>query len=136
LPTVLSLPNVKRNKIGDKQVARPRLGGAIASPVPQSRRIGHKYRPSSNIKVKGQSSRSSTKKNEKKCGVISIDNAWQGDTCAVCRTLHAATDESIVWPPMGDGVMAVHVDDGLRAVLSGAVLAGAATPVGKSAHAV
>ena len=36
----------------------------------------------------------------------------------------------------GDGVTAVHVDGGLRAVLSGAVLAGAATPVGKSAHAV
>ena len=36
----------------------------------------------------------------------------------------------------GDGVTAVHVDGGLRAVLSGAVLGGAATPVGKSAHAV
>jgi len=36
----------------------------------------------------------------------------------------------------GDGVTAVHVDGGLRAVLSGAVLAGAATPVGKSARAV
>ena len=35
-----------------------------------------------------------------------------------------------------DGVMAVHVDGGLRAVLLGAVLAGEATPVGKSAHAV
>jgi len=36
----------------------------------------------------------------------------------------------------GDGVTAVHVDSGLRAVLSGVVLADAATPVGKSAHAV
>jgi len=36
----------------------------------------------------------------------------------------------------GNGVVAVHVDGRLRAVLSGAVLAGAATPVGKSAHAV
>jgi len=36
----------------------------------------------------------------------------------------------------GDGVTAVHVDGGLRAILSGAVLTGAATPVGKSAHAV
>jgi len=36
----------------------------------------------------------------------------------------------------GDGVTAVHVDGGLRAVLSVAVLAGAATPVGKSARAV
>ena len=36
----------------------------------------------------------------------------------------------------GDGVTAVHVDGGLRAVLSGAVLAGAATSVGKSAQAV
>ena len=36
----------------------------------------------------------------------------------------------------GDGVTAVHVDGGLCAVLSGAVLAGAAMPVGKSAHAV
>jgi len=36
----------------------------------------------------------------------------------------------------GDGVTAVHVEGDLRAVLSGAVLAGAATPVGKSAHAV
>jgi len=36
----------------------------------------------------------------------------------------------------GDGTTAVHVDGGLRAVLSGADLAGAATPVGKSAHAV
>jgi len=36
----------------------------------------------------------------------------------------------------GDGVTAVHVDGGLRAVLLGAVLAGATTPVGKSAHAV
>jgi len=36
----------------------------------------------------------------------------------------------------GDGVMAVHVDGGLRVVLSGAVLGGAVTPVGKSAHAV
>ena len=35
----------------------------------------------------------------------------------------------------GDGVTAVHVGGGLRAVLSGAVFAGAATPVGKSAHA-
>jgi len=33
-------------------------------------------------------------------------------------------------------VTAVHVDGGLRAVLSGAVLDGAATPVGKSAHAI
>ena len=31
---------------------------------------------------------------------------------------------------------AVHVDGGLRAVLSAAVLAGAAMPVGKSAHAI
>ena len=38
--------------------------------------------------------------------------------------------------PGGDGVTAVHVRGGLRAVLSGAVLGGAATPVGKSAHAV
>jgi len=37
---------------------------------------------------------------------------------------------------VGDGVTAVYVDGGLRAVLSGVVLAGAATPVGKSAHAV
>jgi len=36
----------------------------------------------------------------------------------------------------GDGVTAMHVDGGLRAVLSGAVIAGEATPVGKSAHAV
>jgi len=36
----------------------------------------------------------------------------------------------------GDGVTAVHIDGGLHAVLSGAVLGGAATPVGKSAHAV
>jgi len=36
----------------------------------------------------------------------------------------------------GDGVTAVHVDGGLRVVLSGAVLASAATPVGKSAHGV
>jgi len=35
-----------------------------------------------------------------------------------------------------DGLTAVHVDGGLHAVLSGAVLGGAATPVGKSAHAV
>jgi len=32
--------------------------------------------------------------------------------------------------------LAVHVDGGLRAVLSEAVLAGTATPLGKSAHAV
>jgi len=31
---------------------------------------------------------------------------------------------------------AVHVDGGLRAVLSLSVVAGSATPVGKSAHAV
>jgi len=36
----------------------------------------------------------------------------------------------------GDGVTAVHVDGGLRAVLSGSVLGGAATTVGKSAHGV
>ena len=36
----------------------------------------------------------------------------------------------------GDGVTAVHVDGGLRAVLSDAVLGGAATTVGKSAHGV
>ena len=36
----------------------------------------------------------------------------------------------------GDGVTTVHVDGGLRPVLSGAVLAVAAMPVGKSAHAV
>jgi len=35
----------------------------------------------------------------------------------------------------GDGVTAVQVDGGLSAVLSEAVLAGATTPVGKSAHA-
>jgi len=52
------------------------------------------------------------------------------------RTLHAEADDSIVWPPGGDGVTAAHVDSGLRAVLSGAVLAGVATPVEKSAHAV
>jgi len=46
--------------------------------------------------------------------------------------VHAA-DESIVWPL---GVTAVHVDGGLHAVLSGAVLGGAAMLVGKSAHAV
>ena len=57
-------------------------------------------------------------------------------TRALGRTLHAAADDSIVWPPVGDGVTAVHVDGGLHAVLSGAVLAGAATPVGKSAHAI
>jgi len=50
-----------------------------------------------------------------------------------CRTLYAAADESIVWP---SEVTAVQVDGGLHAVLLGAVLAGAATPVGKSAHAV
>jgi len=33
-------------------------------------------------------------------------------------------------------VTAVHVDGGLRAVFPGAVLGVAATPVGKSAHAV
>jgi len=36
----------------------------------------------------------------------------------------------------GDGVTVVHVDGGLRAVFSETVFAGAATPVGKSAHAV
>jgi len=56
--------------------------------------------------------------------------------CAVGRTLHTAADDSIVWPPEGDGVTAVHVEGGLRSVLLGAVLGGAATPVGKSAHAV
>jgi len=35
-----------------------------------------------------------------------------------------------------DGVTAVHVDGGLRAVLLGEVLAGMAMPAGKSAHAV
>jgi len=35
----------------------------------------------------------------------------------------------------GDRVTAVHVDGGLRLVLSGAVLVGVATPVGKSARA-
>jgi len=56
--------------------------------------------------------------------------------CAVGHTLHAAADYSIVLPPRGDWMTAVHVDGGLRAVLSGAVLGGAATPMGKSAHAV
>jgi len=50
------------------------------------------------------------------------------------RTLHAEADDSIVWPPGGDG--AAHVDGGLRADLSGAVLEGVATPVEKSAYAV
>jgi len=36
----------------------------------------------------------------------------------------------------GDGVTAVHVHGSLRAVLSGVVLGGEATRVGKSAHAV
>jgi len=36
----------------------------------------------------------------------------------------------------GDGVTAVHVDGDLHEVLSGEVLAGAATPVGKTEHAV
>ena len=36
----------------------------------------------------------------------------------------------------GDGATAVHVDGGLHVVLSGVVPGGAATPVGKSAHAV
>jgi len=36
----------------------------------------------------------------------------------------------------GDEMTAVHVDGGLRAVLPGAVLDGAVTLVGKSAHAV
>ena len=49
--------------------------------------------------------------------------------------MHAAAGDSIVWPPEGDRVTAVHVDGGLRAVLSRVVLAGTATPVGKSAHA-
>jgi len=43
---------------------------------------------------------------------------------------------TIVWPLGGDRVMAVHVDGGLHAVLSGAVLVGATTPVRKSTHAV
>ena len=40
-----------------------------------------------------------------------------------CRPyVHAAADDSIVWPPgWGDG--------GLRGILSGALLAGATTPV-------
>jgi len=45
------------------------------------------------------------------------------------RQVHCVTDR-------GDGVTAMHADGGLGAVLSGAVLGGAATPVGKSAHAV
>jgi len=40
-----------------------------------------------------------------------------------------------VWLPGGDGMTEVHVG-GLHEVLSGAVLVGAAAPVGKSAHAV
>jgi len=43
-----------------------------------------------------------------------------GDACAVGRTLHAAADKSIVWPPGVNGVTAVHVDGGIRAVLSAA----------------
>ena len=39
-----------------------------------------------------------------------------------------------MWPPGGNGVTAVNVDGGLRAVLSGAVFAGSVTPVEKSAH--
>jgi len=34
------------------------------------------------------------------------------------------------------GVTVVHIDGGLRAIMLGAVLAGAAMPVGKSVHAV
>jgi len=95
--------------------------------------IVQKSRLSSNVKVKGQGHPG---QETTKCCVIPIDNAWSGDACAVGRTLHAAAAESIVWPPGGDGVTAVHADGGLCAVLSGAVLAGSATPVGKSVHAV
>ena len=41
-----------------------------------------------------------------------------------------------MWLTGGDGVTAMHAHGGLRAVLLGAVLGGAATLVGKSAHAV
>jgi len=85
--------------------------------------------PSLNVKVKGQGHRG---QKNKIWWLIPTDNARQGVARTVGHTLHAAADESIVWPP---GVTAVHVDGGLRAVLSGAVLTGVTTMVGKSAHA-
>ena len=54
-----------------------------------------------------------------------------------CRPYAARSSRRLHCVAAGDdGVTAVHVDGGSRAVLSGAVVAGAATPVGKSAHAV
>jgi len=83
--------------------------------------------------VKGQGHQGQKTKN---CGVIPIDNPWKGEACAVGRSLHTSADYSIVWPPGSDGVTAVHVDGCLHAVLLGAILVGAAMPVGKSVHAV
>jgi len=53
-----------------------------------------------------------------------------------CRPYAARTSRRLHCVTGGDGVMAVRVDGGLRVVLPEVVLAGAATPVGKSAHAV
>jgi len=59
---------------------------------------------------------------------MTADNCYS-DAARSSRRLHCVIAG-------GDGVPTVHADGGLRAVLSGTVLGGAATPVGKSAHAV
>jgi len=64
-----------------------------------------------------------------------IDNAWLGDASAVGIAARSSRRVHCV-AARGEWVTAVHVDGGLCAVLSGAVLAGAATPVGKSAPVV
>ena len=98
--------------------------------------IVQKSRPSSNVEVKGQRSR--TPGTEKRKTAESSPLTMHGKARRVCCRPYPAHSNRRLHCVFAGGWR----DDGsprngdLRAVLSAAVLAGVATPVGKSAHTV
>ena len=92
--------------------------------------IVQKSRPSSNVKVRGQGHQGQKRKNAE-----SLQLTMHAKAMRVLQTIHCTQQQTS--PLCGrQGVTAAHVDGGLHAVLSGAVLGGTDTLVGKSAHAV
>ena len=66
-----------------------------------------KSRPSSNVKVKGEGHQGQETKTAESSPLTVHTKA-----CAVGRMQQAATDDTIAWLTMGDGVTAVHADGG------------------------
>ena len=97
--------------------------------------IVQKYCPISNVKVKASKVKVTGTKN----GKMLSHPHWQCMVrwCMCCRPYAACSSRRVHSVAAGgDGVTAVHVDVGLHAVLSRAVLIGSAMLVGRSAHAV